>query len=126
MSNLTPMSDLAADDLLLDRLGARLDGGADPVADLLGALARQADGPLPARTARRRTTRNHRYLGVFMAIAVGASGAGVAAAVSLPHSAPARVERAHVIQPGEAPRPSRTPSENKETHDVPGVPPSRR
>ena len=87
MSGLRPMGgmgELLADDLLLDRLAGRGDAGPDPVAGLLGALAAHADRPLPARTGRRRSLNKHRYLGAFAALAIAASGAGVAAAVTQP------------------------------------------
>ena len=87
MNDLAPlggMSDLIADDLLLDRLARRGEAGPEPVAGLLLALAAHADSPLPARTGRRRIANKHRYLGAFAALAVAASGAGVAAAVTLP------------------------------------------
>ncbi|WP_374968361.1 hypothetical protein [Terrabacter sp. BE26] len=102
MSDLTPMrdmSDLAADDLLLDRLGARGEAGSEPVAGLLAALAAHADRPLPARPARRRRkAHRHRYLGAFAAVAIAASGAGVAAAVTLPHHGPGSEERARTAK----------------------------
>ncbi len=91
MSDLSPLSDLVADDLLLDRLAGRVDAGSDPLAGLLGALAAHADTPLPLRTGRRRIGNKHRYLGAFAALAVAASGAGVAAAVTVP---------SHATEPG--------------------------
>ncbi|GAA5022389.1 hypothetical protein GCM10023258_12610 [Terrabacter aeriphilus] len=102
MSDPTPMSDLVADDLLLDRLAGRFDAGAEPVAQLLSALAGHADAPLPGRSPRRRIgRRHHRYLGAFAALAVGASGAGVAAAVGLPDAVLDRVEHSPVGRPHE-------------------------
>lgn len=86
MNDLSPLSDLVADDLFLDRLARRTDAGSEPLAGLLGALATYADTPLPARTGRRRMAKKHRYLGAFAALAIAASGAGVAAAVSLPEA----------------------------------------
>src|SRR6476620_3418994 len=98
MHDLSPMSDLIADDLLLDRLAGRVDAGSEPVATLLGALAAHADTPLPARTGRRRIANKHRYLGAFAALAVAASGAGVAAAVTLPDGGSLLADRARIEQ----------------------------
>src|SRR6478672_6640882 len=92
------MSDLIADDLLLDRLAGRVDAGSEPVATLLGALAAHADTPLPSRTGRRRIANKHRYLGAFAALAVAASGAGVAAAVTLPTNGPSQADRARIVR----------------------------
>jgi len=93
----SPLSDLIADDLLLDRLAARVDAGSDRLAGLLGALAAQADTPLPLRTGRRRIGNKHRYLGAFAALAVAASGAGVAAAVTVPAHGSSQVDRALTV-----------------------------
>ena len=98
MNDLSPMSDLIADDLFLDRLAGRVDAGSEPLAGLLGALAAQADTPLPSRTSRRRIANKHRYFGAFAALAVAASGAGVAAAVTLPSNGPSQAERARIIR----------------------------
>jgi hypothetical protein len=98
MTDLFPMSDLAADDLLLDRLGGRGEPGGETVAVLLGALAAHADTPLPARTRRRRTARSHRYVGAFAALAVAASGVGVAAAVTIPDRGLSLADRARIEQ----------------------------
>src|SRR3954471_16583203 len=98
MNDLSPMSDLIADDLLLDRLAGRTDAGSEPVAALLGALAAHADTPLSSRTGRRRIANKHRYLGAFAAFAIGASGAGVAAAVTLPTNGPSQADRARVLE----------------------------
>ena len=98
MNDLSPMSDLIADDLLLDRLAGRVDAGSEPVAALLGALAAHADTPLPSRTGRRRIANKHRYLGAFAALAVAASGAGVAAAVTLPTNGPSQADRARIVK----------------------------
>jgi hypothetical protein len=98
MTDLTPMSDIIADDLLLDRLGARLDAGSEPVAVLLGALAAHADTPLAARTVRRKVGKKHRYVGALAALAVAASGAGVAAAVSLPDRGLSQADRLRIEQ----------------------------
>jgi hypothetical protein len=91
-------SDLLADDLLLDRIAGRADAGAEPVSVLLAALAAHADTPLPARTGRRRIANKHRYLGAFAALAVAASGAGVAAAVTLPDGGSLLADRARIEQ----------------------------
>jgi len=93
----SPLSDLIADDLLLDRLAARVDAGSDRLAGLLGALAAQADTPLPLRTGRRRIGNKHRYLGAFAALAVAASGAGVAAAVTVPAHGSSQPDRALTV-----------------------------
>ncbi|NUR80864.1 MAG: hypothetical protein HOQ21_10515, partial [Dermatophilaceae bacterium] len=101
MTDLWPLGsagDLLADDLLLDRIAGRADAGSEPVAGLLAALAAHADSPLPARTARRRIAKKHRYLGAFAALAVAASGAGVAAAVTLPDGGPLLANRARIEQ----------------------------
>jgi hypothetical protein len=98
MNDLSPMSDLIADDLLLDRLAGRVHAGPEPVAGLLGALAAHADTPLPSRSGRRRIANKHRYLGAFAALAVAASGAGVAAAVTLPSNGPSQADRARIVQ----------------------------
>ena len=101
MNDLAPlggMSDLIADDLLLDRLGRRGEAGPEPVAGLLLALAAHADSPLPARTGRRRIANKHRYLGAFAALAVAASGAGVAAAVTLPDGGSLVADRGRIEQ----------------------------
>lgn len=98
MNDLSPMSDLIADDLLLDRLAGRVHAGSEPVAGLLGALAAHADTPLPSRSGRRRIANKHRYLGAFAALAVAASGAGVAAAVTLPSNGPSQADRARIVQ----------------------------
>lgn len=97
MNDPSPLSDLIADDLLLDRLAARVDAGSDPLAGLLGALAAQADTPLPLRTGRRRIGNRHRYLGAFAALAVAASGAGVAAAVTVPSHGSGQADRALTV-----------------------------
>ena len=97
MNDPSPLSDLIADDLLLDRLAARVDAGSDRLAGLLGALAAQADTPLPLRTGRRRIGNKHRYLGAFAALAVAASGAGVAAAVTVPAHGSSQPDRALTV-----------------------------
>ncbi|EWT00045.1 hypothetical protein N865_18380 [Intrasporangium oryzae NRRL B-24470] len=84
MNEPTPLSDLVADDLLLDALGRRVDCGHDPLASVLGALAVHADSPLGGGTPRRGGSRR-RIFTTFAVLAVGATGAGVAAAVTLPH-----------------------------------------
>src|SRR5829696_8392135 len=110
MKDLSPMSDLIADDLLLDRLAGRADAGSEPVAILLGALASQADTPLASRAGRRRIGNKHRYLGAFAALVVAASGAGVAAAVTLPATGPSQADRARVLAKMEQSARSDTPS----------------
>ncbi|MGW5242188.1 hypothetical protein ACWEOW_24940 [Monashia sp. NPDC004114] len=110
MTDLFPMSDLAADDLLLDHLAARRDAGGEPVAVLLSALAANADTPLPAHTGRRKVGRKHRYVGAFAALAVAASGAGVAAAVTLPSRGLSPADRARIEQKMEQSAHSDAPS----------------
>lgn len=110
MSRLIPMSDLLADDLMLDRLAAREPAGSEPVAGLLAALADHADTPLTVRAGRRRRSRTHRYLGPFAALVVAASGAGVAAAVTIPHHAADPGERARVVKEMDAAARSGAPS----------------
>ena len=99
MTRPTPLSQVVADDLLIERVAGRQPAGDDPIAGLLAALAEHADRPLGrARTGRR--FRHHRILSTFAALTIGASGASVAAAVTLPASppsaAPARVVPAPV------------------------------
>ncbi|GAB3880620.1 hypothetical protein [Terrabacter terrigena] len=101
MNDFSPLgsaSDLLADDLLLDRLAGRRDPGGEPVAALLAALAAHADSPLTAHTGRRRIANKHRYLGAFAVLAVAASGAGVAAAVTLPDDRSMLANRARIEQ----------------------------
>jgi hypothetical protein len=77
------LSELHADDLLLDRLATRADAGSEPVIVLLSALSRHAETPLrPARSERR--FRRHRALTAMAAVVIGASGVGAAAAVTQP------------------------------------------
>ena len=99
MTGLVPMSDLVADDLLLDRLAGRLPAGPEPVERLLAGLAAQADRPLAGRATMRRPGRR-RALSALAALAVGASGAGVAAAVTVPDGPP--TARAAVVAPRSA------------------------
>jgi hypothetical protein len=93
----TPLSQVVADDLLIDRVAGGGPAGDDPIAGLLAALADHADRPLGrARTGRR--FRHHRVLSTLAALTIGASGASVAAAVTVPDvppsAAPARVASA--------------------------------
>src|SRR6478672_3661019 len=83
MTDLHPIDDVIADDLLLDSLGSRSGGSGEPVAALLGA---------------------------FAAHAIAASGAGVAAAVSLPDRGPSGADRARVLQQMEDSARSSAPS----------------
>ncbi|WP_323100771.1 hypothetical protein [Intrasporangium sp. YIM S08009] len=110
MTDLHPIDDVIADDLLLDSLGRRSGGSGEPVAALLGALAAHADTPLPGRSGARRRRTQHRYLGAFAALAIAASGAGVAAAVSLPDRGPSGADRARVLQQMEDSARSSAPS----------------
>lgn len=104
MSRRIHLSDLAADEQLLDRLGARSDAGNEPVAVLLAALARHADTPLRSGPPPRRITRR-RTLTALTALVVGASGAGVAAAVTQPQTWLTR-EPSRVTAFEAAPRPA--------------------
>ena len=99
----TPLSDLVADELLLDRLAARADCGYDPLASVLGALATHADTPLGRGPVRRGG--RHRLFMTFAVLAVGASGAGVAAAVTLPD----RPETRAYVAPAAPARPAPAP-----------------
>jgi hypothetical protein len=77
------LSQLVADDLLLDRLAARSDAGSDPMVALLAALSRHAETPLrPASSPR--PFRRHRALTAMAVLVVGASGVGAAAAMTQP------------------------------------------
>ena len=82
----TPLSAMLADDLLLDRVGARLDAD-DELGSMLLAVAHRADTPIPRATLARRV-RPHRGLTVLAALGVAVSGATVAAAVELAPSPP--------------------------------------
>src|SRR6478735_1698503 len=77
----TPLSAVLADDLLLDRIGARLDTD-DELGSMLLAVAHSADTPIPSPIVRRRL-RRHRGLTVLAALGVAVSGATVAAAVEM-------------------------------------------
>jgi hypothetical protein len=77
----TPLSSVLADDLLLDRIGARLDTD-DELGSMLLAVAHSADTPIPRPVVGRRA-RRHRGLTVIAALGVAVSGATVAAAVEL-------------------------------------------
>ena len=96
MTDLYPVDDVLADDVLLNRLGSRSAASGEAMAALLGALAVHADTPLAPRPGRTRRSR-HRYLGAFAALAIAASGAGVAAAVSLPDRGPSDADRARIL-----------------------------
>ncbi|MDC5696957.1 hypothetical protein OO014_06765 [Intrasporangium calvum] len=102
MTKPVPLSDLVADDLLIDRAARRLTPGDEPVERLLAALAAHADHPLGQPQSRRRTGRR-RALSALTALAVGASGAGVAAAVTVPGGRPS-AGPASVAPAPEAPR----------------------
>lgn len=82
------LDDLFADDALLDRLAAREDVGDEPLALVLGSLASYVDQPIgrhrPA-VSRRRPARSQR-VAIAGLMAVVMSGAGFAAALSLPDS----------------------------------------
>ena len=97
MTRPTPLSQIVADDLLIDRVAGRQPAGDDPIASLLAALADHADRPL-GRAPTGRRFRRHRVLSALAALTIGASGAGVAAAATVPagtpSAAPAAVTRA--------------------------------
>ncbi len=82
----TPLSAMLADDMLLDRVGARLDAD-DELGSLLLAVAHRADTPISRATLARRV-RPHRGLTVLAALGVAVSGATVAAAVELAPTPP--------------------------------------
>jgi len=84
----TPLGQVVADDLLIDLVAGRQPAGDDPIASLLAALAEHADRPLGRATTGRRF-RRHRVLSALAALTVGASGAGVAAAATVPDGTPA-------------------------------------
>lgn len=93
MTDPAPLSDVLADEALLDRLGARADTGSDatsdPVAGVLASLAALSEAPIgPTRSAQparhRRPSRTRRSVAVAGLLAVALSGAGVAAAMTLP------------------------------------------
>ena len=94
----TPLSALLADDLLLDRVGARLDTD-DDLGSLLLAVAHQVDAPIP-RAAPTRRRRSHRGLTVLTALGVAVSGATVAAAVELAPGAPDQLSGAPHLRGG--------------------------
>ena len=77
----TPLSSVLADDLFLDRIGARLDTD-DELGSMLLAVAHHADTPITRPIVGRRA-RRHRGLTVLAALGVAVSGATVAAAVEL-------------------------------------------
>ena len=100
MTRPTPLNQIVADDLLIDRVAGRQPAGDDPLASLLAALADHADHadrPL-GRAPTGRRFRHHRFLSALVALTIGASGAGVAAAATVPagtpSAAPAAVTRA--------------------------------
>ncbi|WP_034722630.1 hypothetical protein, partial [Intrasporangium chromatireducens] len=89
MTGPAALNDVLADEALLDRLGARADTGSDPVAGVLASLAALSEAPIgPARSARstrrRRPSRTRRSVAAAGLLAVALSGAGVAAAMTLP------------------------------------------
>ena len=109
MTDPTPFEDLIADDRLLDRLGRREPAGNEPLAALLSAVAAHADQPLTGRTRRRRA-HSRRVFAAFAVITVGASGAGVAAAVTLPSYLPGAANRARIERIMDANAASNRPS----------------
>lgn len=108
MNDPAPLSDVRADEALLDRLGARTDAEAtEPVAGLLAALGVLADEPVGPQgstraTSHRRTFRSRRSVAAAGLLAVALSGAGVAAAMTLPDlgaPAPAPVRTSRSAKP---------------------------
>ncbi len=121
MSDPIPLDDLIEDDLLLDRLAGRRPSGDEPVAVLLSAVAAHADRPLTGR-ARRRRPHGRRLFAAFAIITVGASGAGVAAAVTLPNYLPGAAERARVERAMDANAASDRPSALLTRLGIPAAP----
>ncbi len=121
MNDPIPLDDLIADDLLLDRLAGRHPAGDEPVAALLCAVASHADRPLTGRVPRRRI-HGRRLLAAFAIITVGASGAGVAAAVTLPNYLPGAAERARVERAMDANAASDRPSALLTRLGIPAAP----
>jgi len=82
MTEPTPLDAVTADDLLLDRLAARLGSDHDDqLATMLLAAARQCDTALrPHQRSGRRRLGGRRTLTALAALGIAASGAGVAAA----------------------------------------------
>ena len=97
MTRPTPLSQVVADDLLIDRVAGRQPAGDDPIAGLLAALAEHADRPL-GRASTGRRFRPHRVLSTFAAVAIGASGAGVARPPPSPMHRPQRRWRGSPLQ----------------------------
>ncbi|MEO7236246.1 MAG: hypothetical protein ABIW80_12845 [Lapillicoccus sp.] len=84
----TPLRQVLDDDLLLDRVGARLDTD-DELGSLLLSLAHHVDAPISRPSGRARRRRNHRALTVLAALGIAVSGATVAAAIESAPDAPA-------------------------------------
>ena len=99
----TPLSSVLADDLFLDRIGARLDTD-DELGSMLLAVAHRADTPIPMAAIVGRRARRHRGLTVLAALGVAVSGATVAAAVELgpvpPEQASGRPHSRSLLPPG--------------------------
>ena len=87
----TPLSAVLADDLLLDRVGARLDCD-DELGSLLLSVARHVDAPL-TRPALRVRRGGRRGLVVLAVLGVAVSGATVAAALETAPRLPAPTGR---------------------------------
>jgi hypothetical protein len=83
----TPLGSVLADDLLLDRVGARLDCD-DELGSLLLSVARHVDAPITHPAVRARRGRR-RGLVVLTALGVAVSGATVAAALETAPGPPA-------------------------------------
>lgn len=85
MSDPARLGDLFADDALLDRLATRGDVGDEPLALVLGSLASFVDEPIgPHRVVARRRGWRGRRVALAGLMAVVMSGAGIAAALTLP------------------------------------------
>lgn len=145
MTDPAPLNDVLADEALLDRLGARADirsdGASDPVVGVLSSLAALSEAPIGATSARsarhRRPSRTRRSVAAAGLLAVALSGAGVAAAMTLPDLAgptptPVRASRsAKAPKPAvpqqagrvgsKKPTPTRTPVSGTTRSTTPGV-----
>ncbi len=79
------LRDLLDDEALLDRLSRREDPGGDQLGVLLAAVVARADAPLSPGP--RQSPRRRRFVAA-MGLAVAISGAGMAAAMTIPSMAP--------------------------------------